>query len=95
MRCAVYRCYDKAGYLLYVGHSADPVARWRAHKLNWASPWKHDVVRIVAVWFPDREDARRAERIAIEREQPKFNIQHSQGRNRKQRWGPPFDMVYP
>ncbi|MEV8494523.1 GIY-YIG nuclease family protein [Streptomyces sp. NPDC052002] len=67
----VYRLYDKAGQLLYVGTTASPEDRWGQHareKLWWSS-----VARAAVEWHPDRTEALAAERAAIQSEGPLHN----------------------
>lgn len=67
----VYRLYDQAGRLLYVGTSVDPRVRWEQHarsKLWWSA-----VTRATVVWHPTRTDALAAERHAIRTEGPLHN----------------------
>lgn len=68
---AVYRIYDEAVRLLYVGMTRDVPARLRRHRNQtcWAS-----TARAVSVdWFPTVGRASRAEYYAIEREGPLYN----------------------
>lgn len=67
----LYRLYDKADRLLYVGTSADTQTRWEQHareKLWWSS-----VARATVEWHPDRTTAMAAERTAIKTEAPLHN----------------------
>jgi hypothetical protein len=72
-RIALYRHFDAAGRLLYVGVSADPVRRGYEHACR--TPWKAQSVKMEAVWLPSREDALQAEAEAIRTEAPIFNVQ--------------------
>lgn len=69
---ALYRHFDCAGKLLYVGISADVAARFRQHKTN--SNWFLDVSLVTIEWFDDRHSAKLAEGKAIRSELPKCNV---------------------
>jgi hypothetical protein len=71
----VYRLYDAAGVLLYVGISDDPERRMTDHRDNF--PWWGDVARekTTRVWFKSKEHARSAEGRAIATEHPVHNVQ--------------------
>lgn len=71
---ALYRFYDRAGELLYVGITRDPGARWSRHAAD--KPWWHQVQRIAIEPMPDRAIALAAERDAIKAENPRYNIVH-------------------
>lgn len=70
-RTAVYRMYDKAGALLYVGIAFDPLSRWRQHQL---APWFGSVVERWVEWYPTRDEAAAAEKEAIRMESPLHNV---------------------
>ncbi len=57
--CAVYRHYDAAGALLYVGCSTDPAARLYSHFKE--SAWAKLIASVTFEWFDDRADALAAE----------------------------------
>ena len=71
----LYRAFSDEGDLLYVGISG----KWseRLHQHERESEWMEltDYVRIER--FPDRESVMHAERVAIEKEKPKYNKQYS------------------
>lgn len=77
----VYRCYDKAGTLLYIGCTVDLKQRIADHRRGRqaASRWlavfmdRHEVEGP----FRDRDAGREAERKAIQAERPLFNYQHT------------------
>ncbi len=69
---ALYRMYDDADRLLYVGISAGWPERLRQHARS--SAWYSDVVRIALEHHPDEATARQAERLAQEHENPVHNI---------------------
>jgi hypothetical protein len=68
----LYRHYDDAGRLLYVGIALSPVSRLRAHRAR--AHWFDDIARITIERFGDTAAARKAERTAVEVEKPLFNI---------------------
>lgn len=80
----VYRCYDKAGQLLYIGCTEDVEARMQVHRSSWHNPAsaylslhmdRYEVEEIVG-----RTAARKAERAAIKAEAPLLNVHHNDGR---------------
>lgn len=73
-RTCVYRFYDAAGDLLYVGLSMNFEGRVYKHRRK---PWWPDVARTEFAWFDDRETAQQAERNAIYYEHPIHNIVRS------------------
>lgn len=68
----VYRCYDDAGQLLYVGCTATPPSRFRAHAKN--SWWWSQVARTRLTVWPRKEVGLERERIAIATEGPIWNV---------------------
>lgn len=78
----LYRAYNDAGELLYVGKSNNAVRRWREHME--AQPWAHEVTtwrRDPRVWESEAA-CLAAERQAIRFERPRYNIVHN-GANRR------------
>jgi len=73
-RTAVYKHYDEAGTLLYVGISMTMMARQAQHKAN--SHWFGDVARIEIEWMSDRRAALRRERELIRTLDPLHNKHH-------------------
>lgn len=73
----LYRCYDAAGRLIYVGCSVSPVQRMDQHKAS--SWWFDQVEKFRYTVFPGRDKAIDMERAAIATENPRWNIQ---GRDR-------------
>jgi predicted GIY-YIG superfamily endonuclease len=71
---AVYRLYDAAGMLLYVGVAIDPEVRLACHAREkaWWEDADQDRTRIE--WHPDRLTALTAEMNAIESEGPVHNV---------------------
>lgn len=68
----VYRFYDASDRLLYVGISLSGIQRLGNHQAM--KPWWPDVARTAFEHHPDRESAREAERLAIQQEQPLYNV---------------------
>lgn len=79
-RTALYRHFDSAGSLLYVGISNDALRRLCQHKER--SHWQPQIARVEVEWLPDREAALKAEADAIVSENPAWNIA---GRNEPSR----------
>lgn len=82
----LYRCYDTAGRLLYIGCTANVKRRMQGHKRclgrgNRASQWLAACMDRVEVEgpFAGRDAGRAAERDAIQTEQPLFNFQERSG----------------
>lgn len=71
-RTALYRHFDAAGALLYIGISASAVGRLQAHCAE--SPWAEQISRVEIEWFNTREDAELAEWKAIHAENPVYNV---------------------
>lgn len=67
----LYRFTDAEGRLLYVGESVDALNRAAQHKQN--APWFWRVAAFHITAFETREEAQRAEAVAIRSEQPMFN----------------------
>ncbi|GAC1664474.1 MAG: hypothetical protein PVS3B2_00150 [Candidatus Dormibacteraceae bacterium] len=75
MKTALYRHFDAARQLLYVGISLSAVARLAQHRRT--AHWFELLARVDIEWFPTREIALRAEIQAITHEHPKFNVHHA------------------
>lgn len=82
-RCALYRHFDDAGRLLYVGITRRTDQRRMAHRDG--APWMRFQARETVEWLPDRPSAEAAERAAIAAEQPVFNIHHAAAGARERR----------
>ena len=70
-RTAVYRLYDDADRLLYVGAGKAPQDRFRYHAKY--KRWWPEVARMEVHWHEDRDTALRAEAEAITAEGPLYN----------------------
>ena len=66
----VYRLYDSAGRLIYIGMTWDLTSRLRWHRRHLRGVW----MRCEEEWHANRREASRAERMAILRENPEFNV---------------------
>lgn len=66
----LYRAFDTAGGLLYVGIAVDVGRRLNQER---GEPWYPRMVRYTAVSYPTRALAMDAEREAFERERPIYN----------------------
>ncbi len=71
---AVYRAFDGAGRLLYIGVTKSPHARMRGHETT--SEWWPEMQSVVFEWLPSREAALDLERSLIETLRPPFNVEH-------------------
>lgn len=69
---ALYRFYDAAGALLYIGVSLNPGRRFQQHAGE--KTWWHEVSRIEIESFPDRAAVLAAEAAAIRGERPRHNV---------------------
>lgn len=70
-KTCVYRFYDSAEHLLYVGISMNLNSRLAKHQQR---GWWPDVIRCDVEWFEGREAAKAAERRAIIKENPIHNV---------------------
>jgi prevent-host-death family protein len=68
---ALYRLYDDAEQLIYVGISTQPETRWMQHATD--KPWWPMVRRKEVEWHPGRSQAEQAERTAVRTEEPLYN----------------------
>jgi predicted GIY-YIG superfamily endonuclease len=72
---ALYRFFDRADTLLYVGITMDLPKRLQSHQRDKA--WWHRVANMKAEHYPTRKAALAAEAVAIREERPLFNDQHN------------------
>lgn len=89
-RTAVYRFYDAADRLLYVGITDSIAARWESHSA--AKAWWGDIHRATVVWHDSRTTAHAEESAAIAQEHPVHNVLGT-GREFR-RLGPPFRTAW-
>ncbi|MFF7476646.1 GIY-YIG nuclease family protein [Streptomyces sp. NPDC008092] len=69
---AVYRIYDNAGSLLYVGMGNNPMNRWSSHAAR--HTWWSEAASFRVEWYATRQEAQAVEKTAIRSEDPKRNI---------------------
>jgi predicted GIY-YIG superfamily endonuclease len=74
---ALYRLCDAKDRPLYIGVSDSWPRRMGQHRAT--KSWFPEVRTVRLEYFPDRESVLVAERQAIEREEPRYNIQHNTG----------------
>lgn len=75
----LYRMFDAAGVLLYIGQTKNPeqrIAGWYSRASNPPYHWFAAVVRIEWQQYPDRVSVLAAEKAAIETERPRYNRNH-------------------
>jgi predicted GIY-YIG superfamily endonuclease len=70
----LYRFYDSENSLLYIGISINAYARAKTHQNT--KEWWPEVAFIKLECFDSREFVQEAEKLAIQIEKPKYNIQH-------------------
>jgi predicted GIY-YIG superfamily endonuclease len=68
----LYRHFDKAGTLLYIGVTLDPLRRTIAHRTR--AHWWAEVATITLERYADRRTALEAEVAAIKAERPTHNV---------------------
>jgi hypothetical protein len=71
----LYRAYGYEHELLYIGISSNWVKRFDQHAEN--SQWFHETDYIRLQHFGTREAVKQAERLAIQHERPKYNVQYN------------------
>lgn len=71
-RTALYRIYDDAGVLLYIGITNSVPLRWNGHQA--VQPWWGELRSLTVEWHETRAKAEAAEKAAILAEQPKYNV---------------------
>lgn len=74
----LYRAYDEASVLLYVGEAYNTLVRASGHLDG--SHWWDRVRNLTVTPYPSKEAARAAEVIAIREEKPLYNVAHNQRR---------------
>lgn len=79
----MYRFFDEADDLLYIGASSNLPARMDNHRA--ASPWYAEVARLGIQVFRSGVDALDAERTAIRMECPRYNVRSSGKRTYRER----------
>jgi len=71
----LYRFFGHDGRLLYVGITADPGVRWKAHAKD--KPWWAEVANVTVEPYDSREAVLAAETAAIASEGPLYNVMHN------------------
>lgn len=71
---AVYRFFDADARLLYVGLTSNPGKRTQQHR--YTKPWWCEVSTMTVETHEDAREGARAERWAIQTEDPKYNVAH-------------------
>lgn len=74
-KTVLYRHFDAAGCLLYVGISLSAVNRLKQHVAD--KEWACDIATVTVQQYPTREDALDAEKAAIIAEKPLWNVIHN------------------
>ena len=72
LNTALYRAWNQAGELLYVGIAKEGASRWRGHAAQ--SDFYPHVAHLTIEWCATRAEARARERRAIEIEHPLWNV---------------------
>lgn len=78
IRTGLYRLFDDAGELLYVGIGTFPQHRISDHRR--LKPWASEIRSTSVEWYDSRDEALAAEAVAIKTERPAHNIIASQVR---------------
>lgn len=73
---ALYRLFDAAGDLLYVGITNNVKVRMQGHRAD--KRWWPEVVEKRITWYPNRPDAAAAEDRAIKTEDPRYDRSYRQ-----------------
>lgn len=75
----LYRCYDADGVLLYIGITQRGYDRFDNHRRSTA--WWPEVASHTIQTYENRDEAQLAERHAIYREKPRYNVLHRRAGN--------------
>lgn len=71
----LYRLFNHADELLYIGVTDNVFRRWKEHSKD--KPWWYEVYKFTQETYPDRASVEAAERNAIKVEQPLYNVTHA------------------
>tara|TARA_R110000803_G_C11830615_1_gene303225 strand:+ start:272 stop:619 length:348 start_codon:yes stop_codon:yes gene_type:complete len=71
----LYRAYDSDGFLLYIGQSISALARTGHHAKH--ASWFRYCYSLTFQRYADKEVLVIAEKTAIEKEKPVFNVTHN------------------
>lgn len=80
-RQTLYRMYDEAGALLYIGITQQQAGRFHQHSRD--KSWWDEVTQIRVQHYPDRAAVEAAEMAAIAAECPRYNIVGNNGSMRR------------
>jgi predicted GIY-YIG superfamily endonuclease len=83
----VYRCYDAAGHLLYVGCSMNPKQRLKEHRY-YRTWWTDRIARVALEGFSDQAAGLAAEKQAIQTGHPIHNRQFRTTDAQRANWQP-------
>lgn len=72
----VYRYFNQAGELLYVGVTAEPYTRWTQHRR--LREWSHEVTHVSLEQFAYEDLAYAHERKVIRAEAPRYNVKSTE-----------------
>jgi len=72
-KTALYRFFDDADRLLYVGITSNPEKRWAQHRRFAATTWWPKATRVATDWHDTREGATAAELRVIRTKAPLYN----------------------
>lgn len=89
--CFVYRFFDEAGSLLYVGSTFYPRDRLSDHKRH--SPWFPLARRWECEEYVNEQSARLMEYVAIVTEEPRFNVKCMPVELQRERRGRTRDQI--
>jgi DNA-binding transcriptional regulator YdaS (Cro superfamily)/predicted GIY-YIG superfamily endonuclease len=87
---ALYRIW-KDSDLLYIGISYNPWSRYGNHAAS--KDWMMSATKLEIEWFSCRSDAEKAERAAIDKERPAFNLSNVTGAIKKKKGNGVPDLV--
>jgi len=76
----LYRHFDQDGTLLYIGISLSAISRLGQHKLH--APWFRNISSVTVEKFLSRTEALKAEKDAIQKENPLYNKAHVPSRKK-------------
>jgi excinuclease UvrABC nuclease subunit len=71
-RPCLYRLFDKSGRLLYVGATVRPIKRVLDHRAT--KDWFEAIANMTFAFYDTRGEAEAAETLAINSENPQFNV---------------------
>jgi predicted GIY-YIG superfamily endonuclease len=75
MTTYLYRLWDEHDRLLYVGISKSAMTRLVQHQGD--KHWAHEIAKVTIESVATREEALRLEKLAIQNEEPVYNVVHN------------------